>query len=66
MVFRIRYQNQVTHVHCLLYVSTAPDRTFALCGSFTLKPGELDEFIAQCPKIQFRAAGAHATSGELK
>ena len=53
MVFRIYYQNQVTHMHCLLYVAAASDRTFALAGSFTIKPEELDEFQKQCPKIQF-------------
>ena len=56
MVFRVRYQNQGDHAFCSLYVAIAPDRTFALAGTFGLKHEEFEELRKQCPKIQFRNA----------
>ena len=47
MIFRIRFHRTAGgHVRCRLSIAPGENRTFAMCGEFTVREGE--EFAALC------------------
>ena len=63
MIFRIVYRPEGKHVSCGLFVASARDRTFALCGHFLVRAGEEFEALkAEFEKAEF--VEAPETAGE--
>ena len=53
-VFRVRYRITGPHVECSLFVARAPNQTWALCGTFTLRLEELPAFQEAFAAAEFR------------
>jgi len=54
MTFKVRYRKNGKHVWCALFIAQAPDRTFALCGTFRVRAEEEFEALREAfSKIQF-------------
>jgi hypothetical protein len=53
MMFRIRYERQGAHVHCMLFAGLA-GATFANCGKLIMSIAEFDSFKEKATFIDFR------------
>jgi len=44
-VWRFKYRKFGKHIHCVIYVASAWDQTFANTGRLVMSPEEFDDFM---------------------